>query len=53
MVSVNDLKAMFRGYKYVQETFKLLQEIPEPIFIEQIYAGIAGLGKINVQPKPA
>jgi hypothetical protein len=53
VVSVNDLKTMFRGYKYVQETFKLLQEIPEPIFIEQIYAGIAGLGKINVQPKPA
>jgi hypothetical protein len=53
VVSVNDLKAWFRGHKYVQETLKLLQEIPEPIFIEQIYASIAALGKINVQPKPA
>lgn len=53
VVSVNDLKTWFRGHKYVQETFKLLPEIPEPIFIEQIYATMAGLGRINMQPKPA
>jgi len=46
--SVNDLKARFRGYKYVQETFKLLPEFPEPIFIEQIYSRIASLGSVNV-----
>jgi len=53
VMSVNDLKTWFRGHKYVRETFKLLQEMPEPIFIEQIYARMAGLGKINTQPKLA
>jgi len=45
--SVNDLKAYFRGRKYVTETLKLLPQEPEPIFIEQIYANIAQLGRIN------
>ena len=31
--SVNDLKALFRGRKYVAETLKLLPQTPEPIFI--------------------
>lgn len=45
--SVNDLKAYFRGRKYVSEILKLLPQIPEPIFIEQIYANIAQLGRVN------
>lgn len=45
--SVNDLKAYFRGRKYVSETLKLLPQQPEPIFIEQIYATIAQLGRVN------
>ena len=45
--SVNDLKAHFRGRKYVTETLKLLPQIPEPIFIEQIFANIAHIGSIN------
>jgi hypothetical protein len=45
--SVNDLKAHFRGHKYVRETLKLLPQWPEPIFIEQIYANIAQIGSIN------
>jgi hypothetical protein len=45
--SVNDLKAHFRGRKYVTETLKLLPQEPEPIFIEQIYANIAQLGRVN------
>jgi len=45
--SVNDLKAYFRGRKYVTETLKLLPQEPEPIFIEQIYANIAQLGRVN------
>ena len=45
--SVNDLKAHFRGRKYVTETLKLLPQMPEPIFIDQIFTSIAQLGRIN------
>ena len=45
--SVNDLKAHFRGCKYVSETLKLLPHLPEPIFIQQIFANITQLGSIN------
>lgn len=45
--SVNDLKARFRGHKYVSETLKLLPQIPEPIFIDLIFAKIAQIGTIN------
>ena len=45
--SVNDLKAHSRGHKYVTETLKLLPQMPEPIFIDQIFANIAQIGRIN------
>jgi DDE superfamily endonuclease len=45
--SVNDLKAWFRGRKYVIETLKLLPEMPEPIFIDQAIAQVAALGRVN------
>jgi putative transposase len=45
--SVNDLKAWFRGRKYVVETLKLLPEMPEPIFIDQAIAQVAALGRVN------
>ena len=45
--SVNDLKAHFRGRKYVTETLKLLPQSPEPIFIDRIFARIAQIGSIN------
>jgi hypothetical protein len=45
--SVNDLKAYFRGRKYVAETLKLLPQMPEPISIDQIFAHIAQIGSIN------
>lgn len=45
--SVNDLKAYFRGRKYVTETLKLLPQMPEPIFIDHIFANIAQIGSIN------
>jgi len=44
--SVNDLKAWFRGRKYVVETLKLLPEMPEPIFIDQAIAQVAALGRV-------
>ena len=34
--SVNDLKAWFRGRKYVVETLKLLPEMPDAICIDQV-----------------
>lgn len=46
-LSVNDLKTCFRSRKYVIETLKLLPEMPEPIFIEQVIAKVAQLGRIN------
>lgn len=45
--SVNDLKAWFRGQKYVIETLKLLPEPPESIFIDQMVAQMAALGRVN------
>ena len=49
--SVLDLKADCRGYKYVEETIKLLPEKPEPVFLAKILNQVAGLGCIHaVQP---
>ena len=45
--SVLDLKAHFRGLKYVTETLKLLPQAPEPIVFQQIAAKIALLGAVN------
>ena len=45
--SVNDLKAWFRGWKYVVETLKLLPEMPDAICIEQVVSKIAELGRVN------
>jgi len=45
--SVTDLKAWWRGYTYVVETLKCLPEMPKAIFIEQIVAQVAELGRIN------
>ena len=45
--SVLDLKADYRGYKYVEETIKMLPEKPEPILLRQILNKVAGLGRIH------
>jgi putative transposase len=42
-----DLKAYFRGQKYVTEILKFLPENPEPIVMEQIVDRIIGLGSIH------
>jgi hypothetical protein len=49
-VSVLDLKAYCRGAKYVEETIKLLPEMPEPILLERIFAKIVGIGRIHATP---
>lgn len=48
--SVLDLKAHYRGAKYVEETIKLLPERPEPVLLERIYTKIVGLGRIHAPP---
>lgn len=47
---VLDLKAHYRGSKYVEETIKLLPEKPEPILLARIRAKIVGLGRIHAAP---
>jgi putative transposase len=44
---VLDLKAHFRGHKYVTETIKLLPEKPDPILLAQVFDTVARLGSIH------
>ena len=45
--SVLDLKALFRGRRYVEETLKFLPHPPEPFLIQQLFANIGFLGAIH------
>ena len=45
--SVLDLKADCRGYKYVEETIKLLPEKPEPVLLAKILNQVVCLGRIH------
>jgi putative transposase len=49
-LSVLDLKAHYRGAKYVEETIKLLPEAPEPVLLERIFTKIVGIGRIHAVP---
>ena len=51
--SVNDLKAWFRGRKYAIEMLKLLPESPGSIFIDQVVAQMAELGRVNHATNPS
>lgn len=42
-----DLKAHFRGRKYVTETLKLLPQMPDPILTEYIFDKVAQIGAIR------
>jgi hypothetical protein len=48
--SILDLKAHYRGMKYVAETLKMLPEKPEPILLAQIRTKIASLGRVHPAP---
>jgi putative transposase len=45
--SVLDLKADYRGYKYVEETIQMLPEKPKPVLLAKILQQVAGLGRIH------
>ncbi len=45
--SLLDLKACFRGYKYVEEVWKLLPQKPDPISWAQILVQVANLGAVH------
>lgn len=42
-----DLKAHYRGFRYVREILKMLPEMPEPILLTQIFAKLTSLGRIH------
>ena len=46
--SVLDLKADCRGYKYVEETIKMLPEKPEPVLLAKILNQVTSLGRIHL-----
>jgi putative transposase len=45
--SILDLKADCRGDKYVEETIKMLPQMPEPVLLRQILDKVACLGRIH------
>ena len=49
-MSVLDLKAHYRGAKYVEETIKLLPEKPEPVLVQRIFRTLIGIGRIHAPP---
>ncbi len=50
--SLLDLKAFYRGFKYVEEVIKLLPQKPDPILISRILNQVANLGAIHSVPVP-
>jgi putative transposase len=51
--SLLDLKAHYRGCRYVAETLKCLPQKPEPILLTEIFKQIARLGMIHPTRQPA
>jgi putative transposase len=49
-MSVLDLKAQYRGAKYVEETIKLLPETPDTSLLERIITKVVGIGRIHAAP---
>ena len=46
-----DLKARYRGAKYLHETLKILPQKPDPIVIEQIAQHLGSIGAIHQTQK--
>ena len=49
-LSVLDLKARYRGLKYLHETLKILPQKPDPIVIAQIAERLGSIGAIHHTP---
>jgi len=49
-MSVLDLKAQCRGAKYVEETIKLLPEMPDASLLDQIVRKVIGIGRVHAVP---
>jgi putative transposase len=45
--SVLDLKAYYRGYRYVTETIQMLPEKPDDNLVSQLFHKVAALGRIH------
>jgi len=50
--SIPDLKAYYRGYRYVTETIKMLPQIPDGILVAQLFHKVATLGRIHPAKMP-
>jgi putative transposase len=50
--SVLDLKAHYRGYRYVMETIKILPQKPEDNLVVQLFQKVAALGCIHTAKMP-
>ena len=48
--SVIDLKARYRGVKYLHETLKILPQGPDPIVIDKIAEHLGAIGSIHRTP---
>jgi IS4 transposase len=46
--SILDLKALYRGTKYVAEAIEMLPQKPEPLLLLRIFSKLASLGRIHV-----
>ena len=46
-LSILDLKALYRGVRYVEELIKLLPQKPEAILISQMLNRVANIGAIH------
>lgn len=51
--SVLDLKAHYRGYKYVTETIKMLPQKPDENLVAEIFRQVAQLGSIHSPAVPS
>jgi len=50
--SVLDLKAYFRGYRYVTETIQMLPQKPDDNLVFQLFHKVATLGRIHTVKMP-
>ena len=46
--SILDLKAHYRGYRYVSETLKMLPQMPDSNLVSQLFCKVAALGRIHL-----